>query len=1655
MSFSMIFWIIDLAETTDVFRIYFDDQDLGVWDSYLYNYASGSYQTNYCGNTNPDFPNLNVQGKIPHSASQITLKVVLLTTSSAFSFGFRNVSLLFSTNSPVTATSSCKFISPTASQTTCECPGGYYNPLGSTSCLLCNSACASCSGSTPNDCTSCKPGYSFDGQKCFQCNAACSQCSGTAANQCVRCANSAYFLQVDGTCSSTCSSPYVANTKGIYKTCDYPCGATGFLNDNGTCSTSCPYPYAQETVSGIQYCHALCGTTQYLFKNLTCKSNCPSTFIAGTDGYIKLCTTACDSTEYYNPNSSCTTSCPSPYVSSTSSGINYCSSPCNGTSSLYKNSSCLEICPFPYIQSSDGFINYCNPPCSTGQFLNENNTCTSGCLSPYIQMNIYGVLYCKKPCDVNYLYQNGSCGASCVSPYTQGTDGYVKYCYSPCPSTAPFLNENNNCTNSCLSPYLQSTSNGILYCLKPCGTNFLYQNGTCGAGCVSPYTQGTDGYVKYCYSPCSSGQFLNDNLNCTSSCPSPYVQSTSNGVQYCTTPCGATNFLYQNSTCGASCVSPYTQGTDGYVKYCYSPCPSTALFLNENSTCTSACPSPYLQVSFDGVQYCKTPCGTANFLYQNNTCGAACVSPYTQTTDGFVKYCNSPCASGEFLNDNSNCTSSCPTPYIQASSNGVQYCKTPCGTTVFFYQNNTCGATCVSPYTQGTDGYVKYCYSPCDSSSFIYPNSSCLSTCSSPFKQRSTGGFQYCDKPCADPLFLYPNGSCLSDCNYTDFTDLNQIKYCQYPCSSSQYYYENGACKTSCPSPYTSEIVDAYLKLCNSPCDDNLFYSEYQQKCITNCPSQYSTKSVGSLEICQDSESSAVTLSGVASAISSISDVVSKAGDILRPNDRNSIFMVSLAKLVKYVIYIDISLPEKVKAAFQSSNSSFFSFPTMFSFSMPSEWSNAFPTYPLPDVFANNGVSSCYLVNQWTSLSSYLIIFMLGVISGLLENVLKRSSKKKLTMVLTRIRIITQWAFVLFLLFNSFDDFTFYAILQIYSLQFHSDLDYLSFAVCLTVTFITFGVLIKTVLIDYKAQKVKNQIISSKAVAPGLTFYQKWKTFQVLYAGFKPKTFLMQAYLVTSTARIIICYLIIGFLYKYPVLQGCLLVLLSMSVFSFLLYKKPVKDPVNFFVLITYETLVFLVNICVLIIAILDSEDAGGDSSQNQMHDLVSNILLILNGIINICSNAFMYVYLMWNAWGFYKINKKTPGFESKLVWLNLFVTPYQNPGMDFDEFSFNPSSPEKSSSLTGIKIYPLKFEGKDQNSLEISGKNSSMASLQKLNRRFSNFSQNTNEPNDASGVTANLTNREPNRRTPKFKGKSFGIDSHDTLDLDSDYQELGFPSPNSPDTLSLDTSKSFAQAIMFPKNPFDSSSPPRRPRDLRRSGRPGLLRKTQIPIVTSKPEPFVIVEEPSPALQRNPSETRRRRRTANPQENFLEKEKFLDYSKPVYARKHVEEAERGDFPPKVGKVLDYNEIVYARKNVAEAAAAKGWTKPLRIMNADLMNIEDILGKVSDSPSQADRGGIEPEKTIYENLLVKAHYIDMKNLMKNDNEKKNGKDDSKRLSMSYREMSGATSKRELKRYDEDKDEKEDWEKNPEEFVRTKKKTRSMIKTLFFPRGNNE
>jgi len=546
----------------------------------------------------------------------------------------------------------------------------------------------------------------------------------------------------------------------------------------------------------------------------------------------------------------------------------------------------------------------------------------------------------------------------------------------------------------------------------------------------------------------------------------------------------------------------------------------------------------------------------------------------------------------------------------------------------------------------------------------------------------------YCNFYCPIDEYLYWNQTCSSSCDepLVQSSDSESYQYCNKPCSDNdEFYYQNHSCYSSCPEPYESSSFEG-VSLCNSPCSLDQFYYEKSSSCLDSCDSPRVSSQIGLLKTCYDGAAETTpsdnstspvptnqttdnnyTLSG---SIGKLTSTVSAVAGFIRPSGGNSVFMVALAKMLRYVIYLDIQLPDTLLESFQSKNSGAFSISTTYSYPMPDSLKNLYTNGTLPTLLTGKDEGTSYLINQWESLSTFSLVIAMGIFFSLFERFIKNSKHKVLVCVIRRLRIITKWNFFLFLFFNGFDNVTLYAIMEIYTFKLDSFASILSFVVCILTTALACYILIQAFRMTWEAQRRKVQIAPENQKQT--SFYTKWNTFQSLYAGLKDRTLLQHAYLLISALRIVACYLIVGFLYAYPVVQTALFSIFSAFMVYYLLKLRPIKDFINFLIAISFEILILAVNFSILLVAILDAYENYSRSIRNPIY----YIILFGNTAVQMLGNATVFIYIICGFYSAYKTSK-SPGIMPKTSYISAFVSVYQNPGMDFaDESNEDPDNP-------------------------------------------------------------------------------------------------------------------------------------------------------------------------------------------------------------------------------------------------------------------------------------------------------------------------------------------------------------------------------------------
>ena len=489
--FTLSLWAIDDWTTdilnTDRFQLQFDGTLIdGI------GYQTSNFPSQLCGSsTYNDLASIRVFGRVAHSAGTLILRVIHMIgkDSSLASVAVRDIDLLFMNNVLAsTTTQFCATTSISSCASACTCPEGQYeSPVGSGTCVACDSSCASCFGSSTKECYQCKSGYTFNGYECILCDKSCSICSGTANTQCSVCA-SGYWLLNNNTCVSSCNSPFIQSSDGQQNYCTSPCNSNQYILWDGSCSSSCDSPLQQVALyTGVNYCNYTCDISQYLFWNGTCSSTCTLPLVSKVQNCRNFCTYPCSSGEFLNSNGTCISSCSFPLLQTIQSGKNFCASPCTSDQFLYWNGTCLSSCSSPFIAKIHSDKAFCETPCQNpSDFIYMNGTCSSSCNSPFQQILDGTTKLCAYKCHYDeYLYANNSCLATCNAPWKQRSQSGNLYCDSPC-SSGEYLFWNESCLSACEAPLLvESQSYGSL-CILPCDNIFEYYNDdtqTCSSEC--------------------------------------------------------------------------------------------------------------------------------------------------------------------------------------------------------------------------------------------------------------------------------------------------------------------------------------------------------------------------------------------------------------------------------------------------------------------------------------------------------------------------------------------------------------------------------------------------------------------------------------------------------------------------------------------------------------------------------------------------------------------------------------------------------------------------------------------------------------------------------------------------------------------------------------------------------------------------------------------------------------------------------------------------------------------------------------------------------------------------------------------------------------------------------------------------------------------
>jgi len=760
---------------------------------------------------------------------------------------------------------------------------------------------------------------------------------------------------------------------------------------------------------------------------------------------------------------------------------------------------------------------------------------------------------------------------------------------------------------------------------------FLYLNSTCIEGCNAPFIQSSSGGVLYCDAPCNSTQYTYPNGTCSETCTFPLQLTVYLSVDFCINLCNSTGqYLYWNGSCLEECEYPYVQRTDELGKYCELPC-SYSQYLYWNGTCSSFCPSPLAQTQYGSVRLCEYTCREEGSLYWDKTCNANCPSALVLRIEGDKEFCRFPCKNNQFLYWNGTCSMSCNSPLVAARYKDRKFCQYPCeSSSDFVYPNGSCSAYCLLPM-RSIVSTVNYCNYPCSNPNdfLLLADNSCIKSCPGPLVSQEIDGIKSCFNPCNETgNYLFWNSTCIDSCPWPlSITSDETGKYCLSPCATPRDFYvlETNECSRNCTYPNIIQVQDLYLSCLISKTNETDFTDDTSQSTNSNSGSNIPT-------IVEANVNDVVSGGAVISAVAS------------SHGDSSTIIMVLVMKLMRYIEFLDINFPPKLRDMLDNqSRAKFF---LNFGPGPTDSLEGKFEKYSLPAVFEQYGLYSSFLLNIWNVVMSLFILVGVMIVMKVLERIFDEGQNTILEMILRKLGVIFVWNIVLMLIASNIDEIVLYSSLDWRTLHINSFGEFMSFVLSLVMIVVGTATGVGSFLLLRKLSLATTtsdllQISKKGHQDKYKGFAKRWDGFRLLWGDFKENSKAGQAFFALYLLRTAVFYMIASWLYPFPLVQTILYVVLSAGTIVYISLVQPFRMRINFIQALIYELILFAINFNILLLAILDVSN----TSAVELRFFIGDVVVFFHLCISLTSGASLaaklYFWLKKVCINFEKQRKK------------------------------------------------------------------------------------------------------------------------------------------------------------------------------------------------------------------------------------------------------------------------------------------------------------------------------------------------------------------------------------------------------------------------------
>ena len=344
-----------------------------------------------------------------------------------------------------------------------------------------------------------------------------------------------------------------------------------------------------------------------------------------------------------------------------------------------------------------------------------------------------------------------------------------------------------------------------------------------------------------------------------------------------------------------------------------------------------------------------------------------------------------------------------------------------------------------------------------------------------------------------------------------------------------------------------------------------------------------------------------------AQAGGTVSTVIGFLASLVDSASPSAFTMASITKMLQYMKFLQIGYPPKLylMLLLQKTASGGLNFVPEMSESMKAK----IPNNPLPIQFEIHQVHSNFLVGFWQPLMSMVII--LGVIGILYLMETYMQDYKKVHSVVKKIAPHLRWNLFLIIFCSNYCDLAFYTAANFMSVNFESAVAVFGFLICLllnTLAFFIMGLMVQTIVALQTARSHKSAQINLEDETK-----KRYQKYNMVFEPYQETTFMQQGFVIFFSTRAYVYSAVVGYLYNNPVLQTVILFLLPLMALAYLFVKKPMKIMINFVQQVFCEVILASVNLCVLIMSIIDKSDPLDSSKKEALGVFVMAVNLVIS----------------------------------------------------------------------------------------------------------------------------------------------------------------------------------------------------------------------------------------------------------------------------------------------------------------------------------------------------------------------------------------------------------------------------------------------------------